>query len=145
MDLTELKRKLRRLKKLETQIRFGHLKRAPMERLVWNEYFSTKDGEAAVKYGMEKLLRMDRQAQKEVFDEYFCSVYFRFYKDNGITDPGIYDPNLLAKFGLPPDSSQDEVKKKFRELAKKHHPDLGGDSGKFIEIFHTYQKLIGDQ
>ena len=29
--------------------------------------------------------------------------------------------------GIPSSSSKDEIKKKFRELAKKYHPDLNKD------------------
>lgn len=47
--------------------------------------------------------------------------------------------------GLPPDATTGTIKSKFRELAKKYHPDLGGDSGKFIELMNTYRKLIGDE
>jgi hypothetical protein len=144
MDPIELKRKLRRLKKLEIRIRFGGID-APKERLVWNEFFGAKGGNGIpAKYGMEKLMGMDRQSLKDVLDEYFYSVYVRFYKENGIPAGGMFDPDLLSKLGLPAGSSEDDVKKRFRELAKKHHPDLGGDSGEFIELLCTYRKLTGD-
>jgi len=35
-----------------------------------------------------------------------------------------------------------EIKKKFRELAKKYYPDTIGDSSKFIELMENYKKLI---
>lgn len=47
--------------------------------------------------------------------------------------------------GLNQKASQDEVKKAFRKLAAKHHPDKGGDEVKFKEINTAYQILTGKQ
>jgi hypothetical protein len=144
--ITELKRKLRQLKKLEAKIRFKNLQLKQHEQYVWNEYFSTKDeNDGFVKYNMKTLLDMNHEKLKEVFDEYFYEVYFQYYKENGITAKGMYDSTLLSLLGLPLDSSIETIKSKFRELAKKYHPDLGGDSRKFIELMDTYKKLIGDE
>lgn len=43
--------------------------------------------------------------------------------------------------GLSKSASQDDVKRSFRELAHKHHPDKGGDAEKFKEINEAYQVL----
>jgi hypothetical protein len=146
MDMDELKRKLRALKRLEAQIRFKNLLTRQHKQYVWNEYFSTKNvKDGSVKYNMNYLLEMDREKLKEVFDEYFYHVYFQYYKENGITAEGMYDNTLLSDLGLPVDSSMETIKSKFRELAKKYHPDLGGDSEKFIELVRTYKKLTGDE
>ena len=143
---TELKRKLRQLKKLEAQIRFENLQLTQHEQYIWNEYFSTKDeNDGSVKYNMKKLSGMDHQNLKEVFDEYFYHVYFQFYKENGFTTEGMYDISLLSSLGLPSDASIQMIKSKFRELAKMYHPDLGGESSKFIDLVNTYKKLIGDK
>ncbi|HEY8420442.1 MAG TPA: J domain-containing protein [Thermoclostridium sp.] len=48
---------------------------------------------------------------------------------------------MLKQFGLPYDADMDAIKKRFRELAKKYHPDTGGDSTKFIELMEAYKKL----
>jgi hypothetical protein len=146
MELDELKRKLRALKRLEAQIRFKNLLTRQHKQYVWNEYFSTKNvKDGSVKYNMNNLLEMDREKLKEVFDEYFYHVYFQYYKENGITAEGMYDNTLLSNLGLPLNSSMETIKSKFRELAKKYHPDLGGDSEKFIELVKAYKKLIGDE
>ena len=44
--------------------------------------------------------------------------------------------------GLAPDASATDIKRRFRELAKKYHPDSGGDQSKFIELMENYHKLI---
>lgn len=50
--------------------------------------------------------------------------------------------------GLPKSASKDEIKKKFRELAKKYHPDLNKDDKsaekKFQEVSEAYEVLEDD-
>jgi len=43
--------------------------------------------------------------------------------------------------GVSQDSSPDEIKKAFRKLAVKHHPDRGGDEKKFKEANEAYDTL----
>lgn len=45
--------------------------------------------------------------------------------------------------GLNKNASQDDIKKSYRTLAMKHHPDRGGDSKTFQEINEAY-KILGD-
>jgi len=144
MDLEELKRKLRKIKKLEINIRFGSLCCEKNKKLIWDKFFSTKDAyDYSVKYSLIKLLAMNHNSLKEVFNEYFYEVYYQFYKENGLAEENIFDPNLLSILDLSSDCSIEDIKKRFRELAKKYHPDCGGDSERFIELIEVYEKLIG--
>ncbi|GAB4278421.1 MAG: molecular chaperone DnaJ [Coriobacteriia bacterium] len=43
--------------------------------------------------------------------------------------------------GVPRNASEDEIKKAFRKLARKHHPDAGGSEEKFKEINEAYEVL----
>ena len=43
--------------------------------------------------------------------------------------------------GVGETASQDEIKKAYRSLASKHHPDKGGDTAKFQEIQAAYAVL----
>jgi molecular chaperone DnaJ len=47
--------------------------------------------------------------------------------------------------GVPKAASQDEIKKAYRKLAHKHHPDMGGDEKKFKEINEAYQVLSNQE
>ncbi|MCL2883460.1 MAG: DnaJ domain-containing protein [Coriobacteriia bacterium] len=47
--------------------------------------------------------------------------------------------------GVKKDASTDEIKKAFKKLARKHHPDAGGDEAKFKEISNAYDVLSNQQ
>ncbi|GIW67213.1 MAG: hypothetical protein KatS3mg096_081 [Candidatus Parcubacteria bacterium] len=43
--------------------------------------------------------------------------------------------------GVPENADEETIKKAFRELAKKYHPDRGGDAEKFKKIIEAYRVL----
>src|SRR3989344_5384527 len=47
--------------------------------------------------------------------------------------------------GIERGASRDDVKKAFRKLAHKYHPDKGGDEAKFKELNEAYQVLSDDK
>lgn len=47
--------------------------------------------------------------------------------------------------GVNEKASQDEIKKAFRSLASKHHPDKGGDTATFQKIQEAYATLSDEQ
>ena len=47
--------------------------------------------------------------------------------------------------GVQPNANPDEIKKAYRSLANKHHPDKGGDQAKFKDISVAYDTLSNDQ
>jgi molecular chaperone DnaJ len=49
--------------------------------------------------------------------------------------------NYYDILGVKKSASTDEVKKAFRRLARKHHPDAGGSEEKFKEINEAYEVL----
>ena len=55
------------------------------------------------------------------------------------------DKNYYDLLGVSKGATTDEIKKAYRKLAHKHHPDKsGGDEAKFKEINQAYQVLSDD-
>ncbi|MBQ9068161.1 MAG: DnaJ domain-containing protein [Eggerthellaceae bacterium] len=50
-------------------------------------------------------------------------------------------PDYYKILGVPRNAGADEIKKAFRKLARKNHPDAGGDEEKFKEINEAYEVL----
>lgn len=54
-------------------------------------------------------------------------------------------PDYYKTLGVPRDAKPEEIKKAFRKLARKHHPDAGGDEAKFKEINEAYEVLSDEK
>jgi curved DNA-binding protein len=54
-------------------------------------------------------------------------------------------PDYYKTLGVPRTASADEIKKAFRKLARKHHPDAGGDEAKFKELNEAYEVLSDEK
>lgn len=149
----EIKRKIRKLKKTEIKIRFEQYgfacSRSMYDQLrqsglVWDQFFDlggSGKSKVKVRYTLHDLTAMSKDAFKEVISEYFWHVYYQFYRENGIMNAHQYDPEVLAQLALPYNADEQAVKKRFRELAKKYHPDTGGDGSRFNQLMETYRKL----
>jgi len=144
MDIAEVKRKLRNLKRLECALRnSGQLKNCPV--LVWDNFFDLSESGRKTKktrYDLSGLCALSREEFRAVIDEYWAFVYGELFKEDIIQGRLFYDRDALIQLGLPFDADEAAVKKRFRELAKIYHPDVGGDAGKFIELMNLYRRLI---
>lgn len=141
MDSIELKKKLRKLKKEEIRIRTNiqHLN-SEQYQLVWDRFFSFSDSKPL--YSFAKLAKFTHDERKEVFELFFLEVYITYYKEMGFSLNDLINKGYLVQFGLPVTATIDDIKKKFRDLVKKHHPDKGGNQKDFIEMIEVYEKLI---
>ena len=145
-DVDEIKRRLRQLKKIELKIRFDSVSRSSASQLVWDSFFNLS-GAKSGGYTPMYLSQMDREAFSAVIDEYYYRVYYQLYKDNGLgyDVTRLYAPELLSQLGLPSNADYEAIKKRFRQLALKYHPDTGGDAGEFIKMMDSYKKLTGEK
>lgn len=53
--------------------------------------------------------------------------------------------DYYSALGINRDASSEDIKKAFKSLAMKHHPDRGGDAKKFQEINEAYSTLSDPQ
>ena len=53
--------------------------------------------------------------------------------------------NPYQTLGINPGAEVDEIKRAYRRLASRHHPDKGGDKAKFQEIQAAYDALTNPQ
>ena len=51
----------------------------------------------------------------------------------------------LAVLGLPPNATRQQIKRRYRSLAKRYHPDRGGDQQQMRRIIAAYELLMRDQ
>jgi len=51
----------------------------------------------------------------------------------------------LAVLGLPPNATRQQIKRRYRALAKRYHPDRGGDQRQMQRIIAAYELLMKDQ
>ena len=54
-------------------------------------------------------------------------------------------PDYYKILGVSRTADAEEIKKAYRKLARKHHPDAGGDEAKFKEINEAYEVLSDDK
>lgn len=53
--------------------------------------------------------------------------------------------NYYDVLGVDKKATKDDIKKAFRKLAQKHHPDKGGDEARFKEITEAYSILTDEK
>jgi len=59
--------------------------------------------------------------------------------------PVLQRQQALAVLGLPSGATRQQIKQRYRRLAKKYHPDLGGDPRQMQRIVAAYELLMKEQ
>lgn len=49
--------------------------------------------------------------------------------------------DLYGVLGLRQDAAAEDIKRAYRQKAREHHPDAGGDAERFKEVSHAYEVL----
>jgi hypothetical protein len=132
-----IKKIIRNLKTEETRMISGLLGIDTVSfPLIWNQYFELKKPyKGKAKYNLDELIKMDKIEFQQVINDYFNSILKNIYKEEVINE-------LYPIFNLPENSDIDTVKKRFRELAKKMHPDTGGTHEGFIALSQAYENFL---
>ena len=60
------------------------------------------------------------------------------------TRPLLERQQALKLLGLPPNATPLQIKRRYRALAKRHHPDRGGDPKQMQRIIAAYELLMKD-
>ena len=124
-------------------MRFGNAYAEPAgrRRLLWDDFFSEKNG-IRPRYPLEILLVMNGEGRKRAFTDYLYTVYTEGYRERGMLFPAEFDVRALFDFDLPAGATREDVKRRFRELAKIVHPDHGGSNEAMAALLEQYHKLI---
>ncbi len=59
--------------------------------------------------------------------------------------PVLQRQQALAVLGLPPTATPAQIKQRYRKLAKRYHPDLGGDPRQMQRLTAAYEFLVKEQ
>lgn len=93
-------------------------------------------------FGQARKARFEkRQQDREALGmNFFENLFFQFVMANlkKLSAP-IHSFELL---GLPSSATTEEIKNKFKELAKVHHPDSGGSANEFIKISEAKNQCL---
>ncbi len=82
--------------------------------------------------GEQQKFRQDWEAWKRIFGDRVIDLSARSKEDPAS------DYKLL---GISPGAGKEEIRKAFYALAKKNHPDAGGDAKKFHQLMAAYENL----
>ncbi len=59
--------------------------------------------------------------------------------------PFVERQQALAVLGLPSNATPEQIKRRYRALAKRFHPDCGGDPRRMQQIIAAYEFLVKEQ
>tara|TARA_R110001599_G_scaffold63968_3_gene178188 strand:- start:283 stop:789 length:507 start_codon:yes stop_codon:yes gene_type:complete len=90
-----------------------------------------------------------RRAEKQWKEHIFANLAGNIFDDDDSPNFTFQDDEPILQitndwkfFDLIPPKTKDEIKKKYRKLCLKYHPDKGGDSEKFIQLQNSYNNLL---
>lgn len=69
-----------------------------------------------------------------------------FWQSNAnIARPVLQRQQALSVLGLPLNATPQQIKRRYRTLAKRYHPDRGGDPRQMQRIIAAYELLMKEQ
>lgn len=92
--------------------------------------------------------KQEEERRRKEYEEYrdrqqrFRSNFYSFYSELlGLSFTNV-PTQSFELLGLSSNCSEEDIKKSYRTLSLKHHPDKGGDKEKFIEITEAKNKCL---
>jgi len=105
----------------------------------------SKSGWCCIPCEKDRMLkrRLDKQARDNIFFEQFTrsETFEQNYRYVKKEEPILQITNDWKILGLIPPKTKKELKKRYRQLILKHHPDKGGNSEQFVKITDSYNTL----
>jgi hypothetical protein len=104
-----------------------------------DRWASVDDNIHAIGLTVEALRGLERWGAKEMVDAAFSGFQ--------ALPPGSGMPSVSPWWqvlGVPETATGDDMKSAYRLLAKKHHPDYGGDPELFQRLRNAYEQAIRD-
>jgi len=101
-------------------------------------YIATKTSQPEVKDPLSEYY-LDLNNLKETTEKDVDEMLKKFWRD--YTDHH-QKKEAFERLGLMGGESSQEVKKRYRELARLHHPDKGGDPKRFRQISEAVKSLL---
>lgn len=83
----------------------------------------------------------DSQPATPLEEAYRKPKFYDFNKAEKYNYKTSYNDPIHPIFKIKKSSSEEDFKKKYRELILEHHPDKNGDHDKFIEIQEAWDNL----
>jgi hypothetical protein len=85
-------------------------------------------------------------AQGRLLNDFAREFMNRYRRFHGYPSGSVNMDRISDIFGLSRDElksiSKNSLTRKFRKLARKHHPDQGGEQKKFVELTDAYRSLM---
>lgn len=139
MEIDDIKHTLRKLKRLEIRLRFNG-ERPKRASLIWDSFFDLGNAQKnRAKFRLSDLALMNRDEYKNAVNEYLSFLFQKIYGASFMPD---HDIAAFISMDLPCHADKNQIKSRFRKLAKLYHPDTGGDSCKFNELMEAYRNLM---
>ncbi len=81
-----------------------------------------------------------QQEEMERMERVYAEILRSFKTQQRIIPPDV--ARALQRLDLPEDASLSDIRQRYRLLAKRSHPDAGGDHEQFIQINEAYKRVI---
>lgn len=108
--------------------------KSPMKCMAIDRYTKVADNLAALAATLEAMRAIERHGGAEILDRAFKG--FAALPENASTP--WRDVLGIAVYPV----TEDQIESKFRELAKVHHPDVGGDAAQFRRIIDARNQAL---